>query len=352
MRVILSAQSSDDHEALALSDLQHSIRLRLHPHFLPGHVLQHEVLAQAANCWRIGTDGLGPRHPLYPAAKDLQDDLLAYARCLDARPQRRALLPAGVIPRREWGEVRRVAQRKLDELTVLAHQGTVTVPAQVLLLDEHIPAQRLAMHLIFMRSALSGPAWQWHQDVHTLMQRLGEQPIPAMSHQAVVTFCEALPMLHHAILAATALIRLEEERVQRVAPARVREVLAAAATGLAQLRKAARLGLPVSRDRAVMEELLKVFWREEGCPVVAWLFASAGPEGDEQAAWEERLVWLTHPEREQLPEKTFDDPSPSCSWQCRTRMMGKSGPKTRKRWRVNLQMLSPLGAWWRRTTRR
>ena len=157
MRVILSAQSSDDHEALALSDLQHSIRLRLHPHFLPGHVPQHEVLAQAANCWRIGTDGLGPRHPLSPAAKHLQDDLLAYARRLDARTQRRTLLPAGVIPRREWGEVRRVAQRKLDELTVLAHQGTVTVPAQVLL-DEHIPAQRLAMHLIFIRSALSGPA--------------------------------------------------------------------------------------------------------------------------------------------------------------------------------------------------
>ena len=171
------------------------------------------------------------------------------------------------------------------------------------------------------------------------MQRLGEQPIPAMSHQAVVTFCEALPLLHHAILAATALIRLEEERVQRAAPARVREVLAAAATGLAQLRKAARLGLPVSRDQAMMEDLLKVLWREEGCPVVAWLFASAGPEGDEQAAWEERLVWLTHPECEQLPEKTFDDPNwdnpPRVLRRFSASMTGRTSPRVMTNCQVN-----------------
>jgi len=309
MHAILSAQPCGPEEAQALGDLQHSIRLRLHPHFLPGHVPHQDVLAHAATCWRLGTDGLGPRHALRPAAKHLQDDLLAYARRLDARTQRFPLMPAGVIPRRDWPNVRKSARQALSNLTVLAHQPTVTVPVSVLGLDEHIPAQRLMMHLVFMQATMTGPVWQWHQDVHTLMQRLGEHPLQAVSLTEALAFYQAQPLIDHAILAATALAWLEDDRARGSSAVRPREILAAAATGLAQLRKAVGLGLPLSRDRAVLEELLKALWRELGCPVVAWLFAPAGPEGDEQAAWEERLEWLCHPEREQIPEKTFDDPT-------------------------------------------
>ncbi|AZI44036.1 hypothetical protein EHF33_14025 [Deinococcus psychrotolerans] len=305
MRRVLCAQPTSPEEQEALSDLQQCVRLRLHPHFLPGNVPHAQTILAAARAWRIGRDGLGARHPLRQATKHLQDDLLAYARRQNAKTQRLPLLPQGVIPKRDWAKLRRLNTKSLQWLTAVSHQSSVTVPESVLLLDEHLPSQRLVMQLIFTQAALSGPPWQWHQDVDTLMHRLDEQVFTKRPTEDLVTFFSALPLIRHALLAATALVRLQEQ--QGVQPVDRRELLAAAATGIGPLRKAVRMGVPISRAKRLMEELLKQLWRQEGCPVVAWLFSNTGPEGDEQIAWEERLSWLTDPQRHTLPEVHFEE---------------------------------------------
>jgi hypothetical protein len=298
-------------EQLASICVSTVLRLLFVPQLIPGHTDVNVSLAMSAVLWRLARD-LWPGPAGWKADLNLlRTYLKALGRTHDMHRQMRALESYGpAFDSRHASAVVEEALKLHGLLIREAHTEIPDVEQGVLDLPD-TPAGRLAQRIAFIAHCTAYPPTQWGPHMNALAARVQNVP----TSQAVLPFSRRAQNPENMVVIVD-LITAATRAAVLLATARTpgREVLAACAVGLAQLREATRLGAAIGTFTLEFETALRVLWRSLGCPPCTWLTANHGPADEEATAWEgqiEALINAARKEQETPDLRTTDLAVPS-----------------------------------------